>query len=80
MCGNRFSFQNGNAAPVEVRYEVVGSSEGATLRLPGRVAGTEYASGSIWTVTRGTVRFTYQGTVIQTVANHDQACPTSRME
>jgi hypothetical protein len=74
-CGNTFQIQNANFVPVSVRYEVVGTTEGATVTVPGLL--TDDGASPVTKVTTaapGTVQLLYQGTVIQTATDGNVAC------
>jgi hypothetical protein len=75
VCANTFRLRNLNYVPVVVRYEVDGTTEAATLTLPGLSSDDEPIAGTtITTTASGTVRLVYGGRTVQTATNGGAAC------
>lgn len=73
-CGNRFWVRNGNRSPIQVTYEVEGTSERATISVTGAVRDGHYGEFGLWTRAKGTVRFLFNGAVVHVEANAGRAC------
>jgi hypothetical protein len=69
MRGTKFRIRNPNVAPIDVQYDVYGTTESGVLAVLG---GEDYF---FWTENTGTVRLFYQGVLIQTKANGNTTCP-----
>lgn len=75
VCGNTFRIRNSNYVPVTVRYAVAGTSEGASLELPGRSSDDgPIPETSLTTTATGTVRLLHDGSAIQTAGNAGTVC------
>lgn len=72
-CGNRFWIRNGNSTPIQVTYEVEGTLERATIRVPGAVR-ENYGEFGLGTRAKGTVRFLFNGAVVHVEANAGRPC------
>lgn len=74
-CGTRLVARNRNSVGLPVTYEVVGTSETGSLRLPPRTAGQEYSETAFATKAGGKTRILYGGIPVTEQAYESRACP-----